>query len=93
MPAVLWHTLSMPKRIKQEKRPTDVNQLAHYLGAVSTQEDGDTLPPSKEQVSMLMAEMGRKGGKIGGKRRLETMTARERRNAARKAANARWKNK
>ena len=83
----------MPKQIKQEKRPTDVNQLTHYLGDASTQGDGDTALPSKKQVSMLMAEMGRKGGKIGGKRRLETMTARQRQNVARKAANARWKNK
>jgi hypothetical protein len=42
---------------------------------------------------MLMAEMGRKGGKIGGKRRLQTMTAKERSTVARKAANARWSNK
>jgi len=33
-----------------------------------------------------MAEMGRKGGKIGGKRRLKTMTAKERRDLAVKAA-------
>jgi hypothetical protein len=42
---------------------------------------------------MLMAELGRKGGKVGGKRRLETMTPNQRRDVARKAANARWKNK
>ena len=80
----------MPKRIKQGKRPTDVNQLAHYLGDTSTQGDSATLQPSKEQVSMLMAEMGRKGGKIGGKRRLETMSARQRTSIAKKAAKARW---
>jgi hypothetical protein len=38
-----------------------------------------------------MAAMGRKGGKIGGKRRLETMTATQRSAAAKKAAQARWK--
>jgi hypothetical protein len=38
-----------------------------------------------------MAEMGRKGGKIGGKRRLETMTPRKRKSLARNAALARWK--
>jgi hypothetical protein len=80
----------MPKRIKQEKRPADVNELAHHLVEVSTRENGDTLPPTKRQISLLMAEMGRKGGKIGGKRRLETMTAKERTTAARKAAQARW---
>jgi len=37
-----------------------------------------------------MAEMGRKGGRIGGKRRLQTMTAKERRSVAVQAARARW---
>jgi hypothetical protein len=37
-----------------------------------------------------MREMGAKGGKIGGKRRLETMTDEQRRRSARKAAKARW---
>ena len=37
-----------------------------------------------------MREMGAKGGKIGGKRRLETMTDEQRTRSARKAAKARW---
>jgi hypothetical protein len=37
-----------------------------------------------------MAEMGRKGGRIGGKRRLETLSDRRRRQIARNAARARW---
>jgi len=40
-----------------------------------------------------MSEMGRKGGRIGGKRRLETMTPEERSAAALKAARVRWKRK
>ena len=32
----------------------------------------------KDLVSLVMSEMGRKGGKIGGKRSLETMTPEER---------------
>jgi hypothetical protein len=80
----------MPKPIKQEKRPTDVNQFAHHLGDVSPGGDSDTLLPTKNQISMLMSEMGRKGGKIGGKRRLQTMTASERSANAKKAAKARW---
>lgn len=48
--------------------------------------------PTKEQVSLLMAKLGRKGGKIGGKRRLQTMTSEERSEIARLAAQARWKN-
>jgi general stress protein YciG len=48
----------------------------------------------KKTISEVMREMGRKGGKIGGKRRLETMTPQERQEIARKAgekgAKARW---
>ncbi len=47
--------------------------------------------PSRSEISRIMAEMGRKGGKIGGKRRLKTMTQAERSKVAAKAAKARWK--
>ncbi|MGC2660220.1 MAG: hypothetical protein WA324_19855 [Bryobacteraceae bacterium] len=40
----------------------------------------------KKTVSEVMREMGSKGGKIGGKRSLETMTPEERAERARKAA-------
>lgn len=82
----------MPKRIKQDKRPTDVNQLARYLVETSTEvaNSAEGQLPSKAQISHLMAEMGRRGGKIGGKRRLETMTAEERIRIAKRAAKARW---
>jgi hypothetical protein len=83
----------MPKPIKQSKIPTDVNQLAHYLVQESTRV-GETTPGMQQlteaQVSAYMSEMGRKGGKIGGKRRLVTMTARKRSAIAKKAAEARW---
>lgn len=86
-----WHRTNMPKRIKQKKRPTDVNQLAHHLVTVSTQEVPENIvPATTAQISLVMAELGRKGGKIGGKRRLETMTAKERQGVAKKAAQARW---
>ena len=39
-------------------------------------------------VRKVMSEMGRKGGKIGGKRSLETMTQTERTARAKKAAAA-----
>jgi len=38
-----------------------------------------------------MAAIGRKGGQIGGKRRLKTMTKEQRRKVAARAARARWK--
>ena len=80
----------MPKRIKHKKSRMDVNELAHHLVSVSTQEAEPELP-TKAQVSLLMSKLGKRGGKIGGKRRLETMTSEERSEAARLAAQARWK--
>jgi len=45
---------------------------------------------TKAEVSRVMSAMGRKGGKIGGKRSLETLTSEERRARALLAAKARW---
>ena len=43
---------------------------------------------SKKLVHQVMSELGRKGGKIGGKRSLETMTPEERSARAKKASTA-----
>ncbi len=83
----------MPKRIST--RPSDVNQAAHIMVERSTAEpEVEVLPPAKSprsEISRIMAEMGRKGGQIGGKRRLSTMTKAERVKVAKRAAKARWK--
>ena len=77
----------MRKRIKHPKRPTDVDQLAHQPVKQSTTLESAPVPAN---LSEYMAAIGRKGGKIGGKRRLKTMTPKERSNIAAKAAKARW---
>ena len=41
-------------------------------------------------IQRVMREMGARGGRIGGKRRLETMTDEQRKRSARKAAKACW---
>lgn len=80
----------MPKRIKHvNKRPRDVNQLAHLLVEQSTALPSPT-PPVPASVSEYMAAIGRKGGKIGGKNRLKTLSDKERKRIATAAANARW---
>jgi hypothetical protein len=89
----------MPNRISKPKKrkrapQEDVNQLAHRLVEESTAEAvTEPTTMTKAQISRLMAEMGRKGGKIGGKRRLETMSPEERSQRALKAAQSRWKKK
>ena len=80
----------MPKRVKQSSRTKVAEETADQSVGLPAQEDHGIVLPTKAQVSMLMAELGRKGGKIGGKRRLTTMTARERSIVATKAAEARW---
>jgi hypothetical protein len=45
---------------------------------------------SSSDISRVMSAMGRKGGRIGGKRRLVTMTPEERHKVAIKAAKTRW---
>ena len=84
----------MPKRISKAKHPKDVNQSAHRLVELSTSDQAalpESVPSPSVLASLVMAEMGRKGGLIGGKRRLETMTPTQRKRIAKKAAAARWK--
>lgn len=46
--------------------------------------------PKKSEISRLMAMMGSRGGKIGGKKRAQNMTQEERSKSASDAAKARW---
>jgi hypothetical protein len=82
----------MPKRISKSTRPLDINQAAFQMVRRSTgTESREAAPPKvSDAVSRVMAAMGRRGGKIGGKRRLETMTPERRREVALKAAKTRW---
>lgn len=84
--------------IGKGKRPRDPNQLAKWIVDQSTseapaqQEERTQAPPAApSNLSEYMAAIGRKGGKVGGKRRLKTMTQEQRRKVAQKAAKTRWK--
>lgn len=74
--------------LQRSKRPRDVNQLAHQLVKLSTQADDEK--PTASEISRVMKELGKRGGRIGGKRRAQGMTDEERSNAAALAARARW---
>lgn len=79
----------MPERSsKPPKRPADVNERAFSIvgEAVGEIEPDD---PDAEKDPAAVA-LGRKGGLKGGKARAANMTAEERSEAARKAAQARW---
>ncbi len=86
--------------VDKGKRPRDPNQLAKVVDRSTSEEQLTTEPNAALQakkvsadISEYMAKIGRRGGKVGGKRRLDTMTAAKRRNLAKKAAEARWGNR
>lgn len=79
----------MPKR---NSKSTDPNVMAHHTLEVIT--GAEPKPKLRRSlISEVMAEMGRKGGRIGGKRRLKTMTPERRSEVALKAAQTRWSKK
>jgi hypothetical protein len=79
--------------IGKGKRPRDPNQLAKWIVDQSTSDapEPQPVPVPPSDLSAYMSAIGRKGGQIGGKRRLKTMTKEQRSKVAAKAARARWK--
>ena len=75
----------MPKR---SRMPRDPNQLAKAVVDFATgQREPD--PPTRPK-NPAAVELGRMGGKIGGKRLAAKMTPEQRSDSARRAALARW---
>jgi hypothetical protein len=77
----------MPDRSR--KRPRDPNQLAKLVVDIATGEVDDT--PDESGKDPAAVALGRKGGLKGGKARAERMTPEQRSEAAKRAAEARWK--
>ena len=75
----------------KKKRSSDINVLASQIVAEATQETKEepTQTPIKEKNPAAVA-LGRLGGLKGGKARAEKLSAKKRREIARKAAKARW---
>lgn len=81
------------KTTARPKRPRDVNQLAHFLVQATTEREVDmpkTPAVSTSEISRVMAELGRRGGKVGGVKRAVSLTPERRREIALKAARSRW---
>jgi hypothetical protein len=76
----------MPDR---SRRPRDPNQLGKLVVDIATGEVEDT--PSDTGKDPAAVALGRKGGLKGGKARAESMTAEQRRESAKRAAETRWK--
>lgn len=94
----------MPKRsskkaAKKKAPKRDFNQIAFDVVARATgQKTKESTVPQDDALDdpdvrkALMREMGSRGGKKGGKARAAKLTAKERSEIAKKAAQARWKN-
>jgi hypothetical protein len=83
----------MPNRSR--KAPSDFNVNAARIVAIATGQEPPK--PKKAARPALVAKknphavaLGRKGGKVGGKARADSLTAEERHAIAVKAARARW---
>ena len=74
----------MPRGPKGEKRPADVIGNAVHVMRVLTGEIEDTIPDDGKDPAAVA--LGRKGGKA----RAEGLSARNRKEIAKKAAKARW---
>jgi len=72
----------MPKRSSKREIPTDPNELATFIVEVATNGVGDK--------NIAAVVLGHFGGKKGGPARAKKLTAKQRSEIARRAAQARW---
>ena len=83
----------MPKRTgtptNRPDKGLDAAQNARRVVLESISET-ETVTVSMSLVSQVMAAMGRKGGKTGGKRRMELLTPEQRSEMGKAAAEKRW---
>jgi hypothetical protein len=79
----------MPRGPKGEKRHADVNRNAILIARIATGEAADVMPtPESEGKNAAAVALGR----MGGKARAASMSARKRKQIAKKAAEKRWRN-
>lgn len=76
----------MPKR-SSTHRPADLNRLAASIVGEAV---GGAPPVGRAEKDPAAVELGRKGGLRGGKARAAKLTAEQRSEIARGAAEARW---
>lgn len=80
------HAECMPKRLSRRKTPKDPNELAAYIVEQATAEPEPT--PEKNPAAVTL---GRLGGKKGALVRAARLTAAQRSEIARRAAETRWR--
>ena len=77
--------------MKIKKTPVELNKLAAFIVDQATNEEPQ--PEETPTKNPAAVELGRLGGKKGGKARAAKLTPKRRSEIAKKAASARWKNK
>lgn len=77
----------MPTRLSK-KRPRDINERAKMIVGIATGEVEDK--PDYGDKNPAAVELGRLGGRKGGKARAEKLSAARRKAIAKKAARKRW---
>lgn len=75
---------------KKPKRPRDTNQLAKFIADMATGEIEEKTEDGKNPAAVAL---GRLGGLKGGKARAESLSPKQRRQIAKKAAAKRWADK
>ena len=81
----------MQKRSRKGKKP-DLNELAASVADQVANPQSESKPDYGDK-NPAAVELGRLGGLIGGKARWKGKTKKQRSDAARKAAQARWSNR
>lgn len=79
----------MPERSSRPKRPRDPNQLAKLIVDLSTGAKMPKAEPGRTKNPAAVA-LGRLGGLKGGKARAKSLSAKQRSEIAKAAAQARW---
>jgi hypothetical protein len=77
----------MPKR---SSKPGDVNRLAHAIVHEMVNDDEAAAKPSVRMKNAAAVELGRLGGKKGGKARAAALSPEDRKRIAQEAARKRW---
>jgi hypothetical protein len=82
-------------RRSSKKLPKDPNQLAYQIVKLSTEESEETPKApdqnqAQEAISAYLSLIGKKGGLKGGPARAKKLSAKKRKEIAKKAAMSRW---
>ena len=81
----------MRKPAKRTQEP-DINQLADHQIRMMAEKLESAAQPTTEQISRVMAALGRKGGKVGGVARASRLSDARKKEIAAMGAKKRWEN-